>query len=417
VTHAATAEAARIKEKEETMASKYFFAAIAALTLTAVGPVLAQKNYAPGVTDSEIKIGQTMPYSGPASAWGTVGLAELAYFRMINEQGGVNGRKIKLISLDDAFSAPKTVEQTRKLVEEERVAAVFGSIGGATNLAVRKYLNDNRIPQLFALNPSVKFNDPQHFPWTIGIQPTLYLEGQIHARYILAHKPSAKIAVLHATDPVAKEGVDGFKSALGEKAPHLIVKEQSYEESDPTVYSQIVALKASGADTFYDISSPKFATQSIRKASELGWKPLHFLFYGSQSISTVLEPAGVENSIGVISATFGKDPADPQWKDDQNTRDYLDWLQKYYPGGKATDIYIAAGYSFPQPLIYVLKQCGDDLSRENIMRQATNLHNVSMPWLLPGVTLDTSPTDYQPIKKLREMRFNGKTWELLKEEN
>jgi branched-chain amino acid transport system substrate-binding protein len=398
------------------MISRYWvFAAVAVLTLPAISPALAQKKYAPGVTDAEIKIGQTMPYSGPASAWGTVGLAERAYFKMINDQGGINGRKIKLISLDDAFSAPKTVEQTRKLVEEETVAVVFGSIGGATNLAVRKYLNDNRVPQLFALNPSVKFNDPQHFPWTIGIQPTLYLEGQIHARYILARKPGAKIAILHATDPVAKEGVDGFKNGLGEMAERLIVKEQSYEESDPTIYSQIVTLKASGADTLYNISSPKFATQSIRKASEIGWKPLHFLFYGSQSISAVLEPAGLENSIGVMSATFGKDPADPQWKDDPNTREYLQWLQKYYLGGKATDIFIAAGYAFPQPLIYVLKQCGDDLSRENIMRQATNLHEVAMPWLLPGITINTTPTDYEPIKQLHEMRFNGRTWELMNE--
>jgi branched-chain amino acid transport system substrate-binding protein len=407
-----------MEKGKETMVSKYWaFTAAAAFTVTAVSPALAQKKYAPGVTDAEIKIGQTMPYSGPASAWGTVGLAELAYFKMINEQGGINGRKIKLISLDDAFSPPKTVEQTRKLIEEERVAVIFSSIGGATNLAVRKYLNDNHVPQLFALDPSVKFNDPRHFPWTMGFQPTLYLEGQIHARYILAHKPNARIAILHTTDPVAKEGVDGFKKGLGDSAGQLIVNEQSFEDTDPTIYSQIVTLKASGADILYDISSPKFATQSIRKASELGWKPLHFLFYGSQSISAVLEPAGLENSIGVMSATFGKDPVDPQWKDDPNTRAYLDWLQKYYPGGKVTDIFIAAGYAFPQPLVYVLKQCGDDLSRENIMRQAANLHDVAMPWLLPGITLNTTPTDYQPIKQLREMRFNGKMWELLKEEN
>ena len=398
------------------MTSKYWaLAAVAVLTPITVGSAFAEKKYAPGVTDAEIKIGQTMPYSGPASAWGTLGLAERAYFKMINEQGGVNGRKIKLISLDDAFSAPKTFEQTRKLVEEERVAVVFGSAGGTTNLAVRKYLNDNRVPQLFALTASVEFNDPQHFPWTIGILPTLYLEGQIYARYILAHKPSAKIGVLHATGPTGKEGVDGLKNGLGEKAGRLIVKEQSYEESDPTIYSQIVTLKASGADTLYNISSPKFATQSIRKASEIGWKPLHFLSYGSQSISAVLEPAGLENSIGVISATFGKDPADPRWKDDPNTREYLDWLQTYYPGGKAADIFIIAGYAYPQLLIYVLKQCGDDLSRENIMRQATNLHEVAMPWLLPGITLGTTPTDYQPIKQLHEMRFNGKTWELMNE--
>jgi branched-chain amino acid transport system substrate-binding protein len=397
------------------MVSKYWaFAAVAVLIVTAVSPALAQKKYGPGVTDAEIKIGQTMPYSGPASAWGTVGLAELAYFKMINEQGGVAGRKIKLISLDDAFSPPKTVEQTRRLVEQEGVALIFGSLGPG-NLAVRKYLNDLQVPQLFVLAPTERYNDPQHFPWTIGLQPTYYLDGKIHARYILAHKPDAKIAILHENEDIAKEAVKGFKDGLGSKAGQLIVKEESYEISDPTIDTQMVTLKASGADTFYDVSSPKFAAQAIRKARELGWKPLHFLVYGSQSIQAVLEPAGLENATGIISATFGRDPTDPRWKDDPNTKEFLAWLQKYYPGGKASDIFIGAGWAFAQPLVYVLKQCGDDLSRENIMRQATNLHDVALPWLLPGVTLSTSPIDYQPIKDMSEMRFNGKTWDLLTE--
>jgi len=379
-------------------------------------PVAAQKHNAPGVTDTEIKVGQTMPYSGPASAWGAVGRAELAYFRMINEQGGVNGRKINLISLDDAFSPPKTVEQTRRLIEQEGVSIIFGSLGPG-NLAVREYLNGKHIPQIFVLAPTETYNDPQHFPWTIGLQPTFYLEGKIHARYILAHKPEAKIAILYQNDQIAKEAARGIKDGLGDKARKLIVKEVSYEGSDPTIESQLVILKGSGADVFYNISTPKFAAQAIRKVSEMGWNPLHFLSYGAQSISAVLEPAGLANATGIISATFLKDPTDPRWSDDQNTKEFLAWLQKYYPGGKASDIFIGAGWAFPQALVYVLKQCGDDLSRENIMRQTTNLHNVSLPWLLPGVTLNTNPTDYQPIKEMREMRFNGKSWELLDEPN
>ena len=374
----------------------------------------AEKKYGPGVTDTGIKVGQTMPYSGPASAWGTVGRAELAYFRMINDQGGINGRKINLISLDDAFSPPKTVEQTRRLVEQENVAFIFSSLGPG-NLAVRRYLNDLRVPQLFVLAPTERLNDPEHFPWTIGLIPSYYLDGKVHARYILAHKPSAKVAILHENEDVSKEAVKGLRDGLGDKSGQLIVKELSYESSDATVDSQMVTLKASGADTFYNVSSPKFATQAIRKANELGWKPLHFLSYGSQSIQAVLEPAGLENSIGTISAIFAKDATDPRWKEDPSTKLYLDWLQKYYPGGRAADIFIGSGWAFAQSLIYVLKQCGDDLSRENIMRQTTNLHSVALPWLLPGVTLNTSPTDYQPIKQMTETRFNGKSWDLLSE--
>jgi branched-chain amino acid transport system substrate-binding protein len=395
--------------------NKWRLAAIVIGSITiAVDAAAAEKKYGPGITDTEIKVGQTMPYSGPASAWGTVGRAELAYFRMINDQGGINGRKIKLISLDDAFSPPKTVEQTRRLVEQENVAFIFGSLGPG-NLAVRKYLNDLHIPQVFVLAPTERYNDPQHFPWTIGLQPTYYLDGQIHARYILAHKPDAKIAILHENEDIAKEAVKGFKDGLGSKGEQLIVKEQSYELSDPTIDTQMLTLKASRADTFYNVSSPKFAAQAIRKASELDWKPLHFLVYGSQSIQAVLEPAGLENATGIISATFGRDPTDPRWKDDPNTKEFVAWLLKYYPGGKASDIFIGAGWAFAQPLVYVLKQCGDDLTRENLMHQTTNLHKVALPWLLPGVTLNTSPTDYQPIKDMSEMRFNGKTWDLLSE--
>jgi branched-chain amino acid transport system substrate-binding protein len=387
-----------------------------ALLVAAAAPstAAAEKKYAPGITDTEIKIGQTMPYSGPASAWGAIGLAELAYFKMINDRGGIGGRKIKLISLDDAFSAPKTVEQTRKLVEQDGVAFIYGTVGPG-NLAIRKYLNDQRVPQVFVLAPVEYYNDPQHFPWTMGLLPTYYIEGRTHARYILAHKPDARIAVLR--ENLGNEAVQGLRDGLGDKADKLIVKELSFDLNDPTVDSQIVTFKASGADTFYDVAYPKFAVQAIRKSSELGWKPLHFLSFISQSISAVLEPAGLDKSIGIISAHYAKDPADPRWADDPYTRDFLTWLQKYYPGADPSDIFVANGYNFAQPLLILLAQCGDDLSRENIMRQATNLHDASLPWLLPGITMSTGPNDYQPIKKFREFRFNGKTWDFLEDIN
>lgn len=365
----------------------------------------------PGVTGTEIKIGQTMPYSGPASAWGTIGLAENAYFTMINDHGGVNGRKIRLVSLDDGFSPPRTVEQTRKLVEQEGVAFIFGSLGPG-NLAIRKYLNDRHVPQIFILAPLEKYNDPQHFPWTMGLQPTYYIEGRLHARYILAHKPGARIVALHANDD-SSEAVKGLRDGLGDKAGELIVKVSTYEETDPTIDSQILTFQSLSADTFYNAASPKFAAQAIRKAGAIGWKPLQFLSFISHSISQVLEPAGLENSVGIISAYFAKEPADPQWKGDPNTRDFLYWLQKYYPDGKPNDIFVAAGYDYAQILVYLLEQCGEDLSRENVIRKAASLHEVRFPWMLPGIALNTSPTNYQPIANLREMRFNGHNWELL----
>jgi branched-chain amino acid transport system substrate-binding protein len=379
----------------------------------AIGSATAQKGYAPGVSDNEIKIGQTMPYSGPASAWGAVGRAELAYIKMINDQGGINGRKINLISLDDAYSPPKTVEQTRKLVEQEGVAFVFGGLGTAANLAVRRYLNDRQVPQLFLLSGSGQFNDPEHFPWSIGILPTYLVDGQTHARYILAHRPNAKIAILYQNDDYGKAHVKGLKDGLGERAKDLVVSELSYEVSDPTIDSQMVSLKASGANTLYIAAGPKFAAQAIRKANELIWKPLQFLTYTSQSIAAVLEPAGLENAIGIISASYGKDPTDPRWKDDPDMKEYFDWVQKYSPNSNVSDTYVAAGYQYAAALVLLLRQCGDDLSRENVMRRATSLHDFAIPLLLPGITLNTSPADYQPIKELRETRFNGKLWESL----
>jgi branched-chain amino acid transport system substrate-binding protein len=404
-------------QREESMTMKRAFSTglSAAGFILISGLTVAGGQNAPGVTDTEIKVGQTMPYSGPASAWGAIGRAELAYVKMINERGGIKGRKINMISLDDGFSPPKTVEQTRRLVEAEGVAFIYGT-AGTGNLAIRDYLNERHVPQLFILAPLEKYNDPQHYPWTMGLQPTFYREGFTHARYILAHKADAKIAILHANDD-SDEGVKGLKDGLGDRADKLIVKELSYEWSDPTIDSQIVTLKGSGADTFYNMAYPKSAAQAIRKASEIGWKPLHLLTYISQSISAVLEPAGFENSIGIISGFYAKDPTDPRWADDVSTTEFLAWLQRYYPGGKPSDVFVFAGYAFAQPLIYLLEQCGDDLSRENIMRQAASFHDVRLPWLLPGITSSTSPTDYQPIKKLRETRFNGKTWELLDEPN
>ncbi len=377
----------------------------------AIGSAMAQKRHAPGVSDYEIKIGQTMPYSGPVSAWGTIGRTELAYIKMINDRGGINGRKINLISLDDAYSPPKTVEQTRKLVEQDGVAFVFGALGTAANLAVRKYLNDRQVPQLFLLSGSGQFNDPEHFPWSIGILPTYLLDGQTHARYILAHRPNAKIAILYQNDDYGKAHVKGLKDGLGERAKDLVVSELSYEVSDPTIESQMVTLKASGANTLYVAAGPKFAAQAIRKASELSWRPLQFLTYTSQSISGVLEPAGLENAIGILSGSFAKDPTDPRWKDDPDMKEYFEWVQKYNLNSNGNDTFVAAGYQYAAALVLLLRQCGDDLSRQNIMRRATSLHDFTIPLLLPGITLNTSPVDYQPIKELRETRFNGNFWE------
>jgi branched-chain amino acid transport system substrate-binding protein len=379
----------------------------------ATGSAMAQKKDAPGVTDNEITIGQTMPYSGPVSAWGTIGRAELAYFKMINDQGGINGRRIKLISLDDGYSPPKTVEQTRKLVEQDGAAFIFGALGTAANLAVRKYLNDQQVPQLFLLSGSEQFNDPEHFPWSISMIPTYILDGQTHAKYILAHNPNAKIAILYQNDDYGKAHVRGLKDGLGERAKDLIVRELTYEVSDPTIESQMVTLKASGANTLYIAAGPKFAAQAIRKASELAWRPLRFLTYTSQSISGVLEPAGLDNAVGILSGSYSKDPTDPRWKDDPDMKEYFDWVRKYNPNSDGTDTFVAAGYQNAAALVLLLRQCGDDLSRENIMRRATSLHDFAIPLLLPGITLNTSPTDYLPIKQLRETRFNGKFWESL----
>ena len=387
------------------------FAAIA-LSFLALGtsPAQADKKYGPGVTDGEIKLGQTMPYSGPLSAYGTIGKVEAAYFQMINEQGGINGRKINLVSLDDSFSPPKTVEMTRRLVEEDQVLALFQPLGTPTSTSVRKYLNEKKVPQLFIASGASKWADPKNFPWTIGWQPNYQTEARIYARYILANKPNARIAILFQNDDSGKDYVKGFREALGDKAASMIVAEISYEVSDPTVDSQIVTLKASGADTFFNETTPKFAAQAIRKVSDIGWNPQQFLVSISASVGAVLTPAGLDKSTGLITGVYYKDAIDPQWSNDPAMKEWLAFMKKYDPEGNVVDSFNIYGYMAAQTMVQVLKQCGDDLSRENVMRQAANLKDLQLSLLLPGIKLSTSPDDFAPIKAMRLARFDGKTW-------
>jgi ABC-type branched-subunit amino acid transport system substrate-binding protein len=335
----------------------------------------AEKKYGPGVTDSEIKIGQTMPYSGPVSAFGTLGRAEAAYIRMINDEGGVNGRKIKLISLDDGYSPPKTVELTRKLVEEEQVLLTFSAFGTAHNSAVHKYMNAKKVPQLFIASAALKWDDPQHYPWTMAISATPKVDAPLYARYLLKKFPDAKIAILYQNDDYGKDYVRTLKESLAEKAARMIVAEVSYEPTDPTIDSQIITLKASGADTLFAFTTPKAGAQAIRKVNDAAWKPRYFVPYPMASIESVLKPAGLDKSVGLISAMSIKDPNDEQWKDDAETKRYLAWMKKYYPEGDPADIYNVAGYNYGHVLVHVLKQCGDDLTRENVMKQAASLQN------------------------------------------
>jgi branched-chain amino acid transport system substrate-binding protein len=381
-----------------------------ALAVALATPAAAEKKYAPGVSDSEIKIGQTMPYSGPASSYGTIGKAEAAYFKMINEQGGVNGRKINLISLDDGYSPPKTVEQIRRLVEQEQVAFTFNTLGTPTNTAIQKYMNDRKVPHLFVATGATKWGDPEHFPWTMGWQPSYQIEGHIFAKYILDHAPNAKVAVLYQNDDYGKDYVKGLKDGLGDKATKLIVTEVTYETSDPTIDSQIVSLQSSGADLFYDVTIPKFAAQAIRKTYDIGWKPLHVLNSVAASVSATLEPAGIEKSIGIVSTFYIKDPTDPQWQNDKGYQDWVAWMKKYYPDGDLAELFNVYGYSVAMTLVQALKQCGDDLSRENIMKQAANL-NMELPMLLPGIKVSTGPKQFFPIREMQLAKFNGKIWE------
>ena len=371
---------------------------------------LAQKKYDPGASDTEIKIGQTAPFSGPASAYATIAKAQAAYVRMINEQGGVNGRKLNLIQYDDAYSPPKTVEQVRKLVESDEVLLTFQLLGTPGNAAVQRYLNQKKVPQLLAGTGADRFSDHANFPWTMGFNPSYQTEGRIYAQYILANHPNAKIGILFQNDDLGRDYVTGLKAGLGDKAKTMIVAETSYELSDPTVNSQMVKLKSSGADLFYNISTPKFAAQAIKKAAEMEWKPVHILDINATGKNEVMMPAGAENSKGIISVNYGKDMDDPQWKDDEGMKRFWAFMDKYYPEGNRMSSFNGYGYSTAQVLVEILKRCGDDLTRDNVLKQATSLKNVVTDLALPGMSISTAPNDYRLNKQLQMMKFDGDRW-------
>ena len=386
-------------------------AALVALGVSLATPALAQKKYDTGATDTEIKVGQTIPLSGPASAYGSIGKVQAAYIRMINEQGGINGRKVNLIQYDDAYSPPKTVEQVRKLVESDEVLTTFQIIGTPPNAAVQKYLNDKKVPQLLASTGATRFTDPKNFPWTIAFNPNYQSEAHIYAKFILENYPNAKIAILYQNDDLGKDYVKGLKDGLGRKA-NMIVAEQSYELSDPTVDSQMVTLKASGADLFYNITTPKFGAQAIKKAAELGWKPVQILDINATPVSQTLVPAGLENAKGIISVNYGKDPLDPQWNDDEGMKKYKAFMAKWAPAEDANSGIATYGYSTAALLVQILKQCGDDLTRANIMKQATNIQNFVADLALPGMSTSTEPNDWRINKQFQMMKFDGQRWVL-----
>jgi branched-chain amino acid transport system substrate-binding protein len=385
-------------------------AALVAVAAFAADPALAQKKYDPGASDTEIKVGNIMPYSGPASAYGLIGKTQEAFFKMINDQGGINGRKINFISYDDGYSPPKAVEQARKLVESDEVLLIFQSLGTPSNSAIQRYMNSKKVPQLFVATGATKFGEnPKQSPYTMGWQPNYQAEGRIYARYILDNKPDAKIAVLFQNDDYGKDLLKGLKDGLGDKGK-MIVAEAPYEVSEPTIDSHIVKLKASGADVFINIATPKFAAQAIRKVPEVGWTPLHIVNNVSQSIGSVLRPAGLENAKGVLSTGYTKDQTDPTWNDDPAMKEWRAFMEKYFPEGDRTSSFTLYGYAVAQTLVQVLKQCGDELTRENVMKQAANL-NLDLPLLLPGIKIKTSATDYFPIEQMQMSRFVGDRWE------
>jgi branched-chain amino acid transport system substrate-binding protein len=385
--------------------------AVAALAATG-GHALAQKKYDPGASDTEIKVGNIMPYSGPASAYGIIGKTQAAYFNKINAEGGINGRKINFISYDDGYSPPKAVEQARKLVESDEVLLIFNPLGTPSNTAIQKYMNAKKVPQLFVATGATKWNDPKEFPWTMGWQPNYQSEGRIYAKFLMKEKPNAKIGILYQNDDFGKDVLKGVRDGLGAKAATMIIAEEPYETSVPTVDSQIVALKSKGADTFISITTPKFGAQSIKKVAELGWKPLFILNNVSSSTGSVIKPAGFENAQGVISATYGKDPTDPQWKSDPGVKNFDAFLAKYMPEANRADSSVGFGYSSAQTLVHVLKACGDNLTRANVMKQAASMKDLKLEMLLPGITINTSATDFAPIDQLQMMRFKGERWEM-----
>jgi branched-chain amino acid transport system substrate-binding protein len=386
-------------------------AALVVLAASASG-ALAQKQYDIGATDTEIKIGNIMPYSGPASAYGVIGTTETKYFQKINAEGGINGRKINFISYDDAYSPPKTVEQARKLVESDEVLFIFNPLGTPPNSAIQKYMNSKKVPQLFVATGATKWNDPKEFPWTMGWQPNYQSESRIYAKYILKEKPNAKIAVLYQNDDYGKDYLKGLKDGLGAKAASMIIAEESYETSEPSIDGHIVKLKSLNADVFFNVTTPKFAAQAIKKMAEIDWKPLHFLNNVSASIGSVMKPAGFENSQDIISSNYLKDPTDAQWKNDAGMKAWNEFLDKYYPEANRADASVMYAYIVAQGLVHVLKACGDNLTRENIMKQAASIKDLELGGLLPGIKVNTSATDFAPLAQLRLMRFKGDGWEL-----
>ena len=393
------------------LSRKQFLTASLALGLaTLAAPAAAQKKYDPGATDTEIKIGQTMPYSGPASAYGVIGKTEAAYFKMVNDNGGINGRKINFISLDDGYSPPKTVEMARRLVEQEEVLFLVNTLGTPPNSAIHKYMNTKKVPHLFLATGASKWNDPKNFPWTMGFNPNYHSEGKLYAQEILRTKPNAKVAVLFQNDDYGKDYLQGFKDGLGPKAKAMIVAEASYEVTDPTVDSQIVTLQGSGADTFFNITTPKFAAQAIRKVADIGWKPMHYLNQVSASVGSVLKPAGLDKSVGLISMQYVKDPTDPTWKDDPAMKDYFAFLKKYAPDVGLDDGNAAYGYAVAQLTTQLLKQAGDNLTRENIMKQAASLKEYQVPMVITGIHANTNAGDFAPFQTMQLARFDGKTW-------
>jgi branched-chain amino acid transport system substrate-binding protein len=394
------------------MKRTFLATALAGLTLAAVsGTALAQKKYDSGATDKEIKLGNVNPYSGPASAYGAIGKTMDAYFKMINAAGGVNGRQIKFISLDDGYNPAKTVEQMRKLVEEEEVLATVGVLGTPPNSAIHKYMNQKRMPQLFVATGATKWGDPKNFPWTMGWQPNYQGEGKIYAQHLLETKPNAKVAILYQNDDYGKDYLKGFLDGLGDKAKTMVVKQLTYEVTDPTIDSQMVELKASGADAFFNITTPKFAAQAIKKAAEIGWKPQHYLNNVSNSVGAVMVPAGAENGVGILSVFYLKDPTDAQWHNTPEYKEWLSFMQKQMPGGDLKDLNHVFGYTMAQGVVQVLKQAGNELTRANIMKQAASL-DMNLPMLLPGVNVKTGADDFYPIERGQLARWNGKTWVL-----
>jgi branched-chain amino acid transport system substrate-binding protein len=388
-----------------------FSAAFAVLAASSSG-ALAQKKYDTGATDTEIKIGNIMPYSGPASAYGVIGKTEAAYFKKINDAGGINGRKINFITYDDGYSPPKTVEQARKLVESDEVLLVFNSLGTPPNSAIHKYMNSKKVPQLFVATGATKWNDPKDFPWTMGWQPNYQSETQIYAKYILKEKPNAKIAVLFQNDDYGKDYLKGLRDGLGAKAASMIVAEESFETSEPSIDNHIVKLKSTNADIFVNISTPKFAAQAIKKMAEIQWKPTHFLNNVSASVGSVIKPAGYENSQDIISAAYLKDASDKQWDNDAGMKEFYAFLAKDFPEGDRLDGSVIVGYGVSQTLVKVLQMCGDNLTRENVMKQAASLKDFRTEVLLPGIKINTGPNDFAPISSLQLMKFKGEKWEL-----